>query len=252
MKLRGALLCTVLATASAQLLADSKLPDTLAKIKPGIVAVGTYLPKRSPRANFLGTGFVVGAGNLVITNAHVVPESLDRDHLEEIAIFYRQADEERMQLATEVASDKAHDLAVLKISDPLPALKLGDTAAVREGQVYAFTGYPIGMVLGLYPVTHRGMVSAITPNVIPSIKSGQINPKVLKRLDEPYKVFQLDATAYPGNSGSPVYDADDGQVIAVIDKVFVQESKESVLSHPSGITYAIPIVHVENLLKNLH
>ncbi|PPD50276.1 MAG: serine protease [Methylobacter sp.] len=234
--------------------ADSKLPDTLARVKPSIVAVGTYLPKRSPRANFLGTGFVVGQGNLVVTNAHVVPELLDIEHLEKMAIFYRQGNDEKMQTATEVAVDKDHDLAVLKIAEPLPALKLGDAALVKEGQVYAFTGYPIGMVLGLYPVTHRGMVSAITPNAIPTLRAGQINPKLLRRLDAPYNVFQLDATAYPGNSGSPLYDADNGNVVGVIDKVFVQESKENLLSNPSGISYAIPVDYVTSLLKdkNLH
>lgn len=226
------------------------MPDTLARIKPGIVAVGTYLPKRSPRANFLGTGFVVGKGNLVVTNAHVVPESLDNEHLEQIAIFFRQGNEEKMQMATEVGIDKDHDLAVIKITDPLPPLKLGDADLVKEGQVYAFTGFPIGMVLGLYPVTHRGMVSAISPNVIPTIKPGQINPKLLRRLEAPYNIFQLDATAYPGNSGNLLYDADSGAVVGVIDKVFVQESKENLLSNPSGIAYAIPVNYVHSLLKD--
>ena len=50
-----------------------------------------------------------------------------------------------------------------------------------------------------------------------------------------------DATAYPGNSGSPVYRAQDGVVIGVINKVFVKSTKENVLKDPSGITYAIPI-----------
>jgi S1-C subfamily serine protease len=249
-KLLGVLLSGWLAVGAATVQAESKLPDTLAKIKPGIVAVGTYLPKRNPRASFMGTGFVIAPGNLVVTNAHVIPELLDREHLEEVAVFYRQGDEERMLPATVAATDKAHDLAVLKISATLTALPLGDAAAVREGQVYAFTGYPIGMVLGLFPVTHRGMISAITPNAIPTINAGQINPKLISRLETPYKVFQLDATAYPGNSGSPLYDADSGRVVGVIDKVFVQESKESLLSHPSGISYAIPVTHLDNLLKD--
>jgi S1-C subfamily serine protease len=106
------------------------------------------------------------------------------------------------------------------------------------------------MVLGLYPVTHRGIISAITPNVIPAIRSGSLNLKMLHRLQEPYNVFQLDATAYPGNSGSPLYNTETGEVIGVINKVFVQESKENVLSNPSGISYAIPINHVEKLLND--
>jgi len=45
------------------------------------------------------------------------------------------------------------------------------------------------------------MISAISPNVIPMLKSDQLNVKLLSRLKDPYDVFQLDATAYPGNSG---------------------------------------------------
>ena len=125
---------------------------------------------------------------------------------------------------------------------------LGNPDLVREGELYAFTGYPIGMVLGLFPVTHRGIVSAITPMAIPMLKARQLNAKLMRRLREPYDVFQLDATAYPGNSGSPLYHVKNGKVVGVINKVFIKESKETILSKPSGITYAIPIRYVKKLL----
>ena len=229
---------------------ESTLADTIAKIKPGIVAVGTYMPKRNPRAVFLATGFAVVDGSLIVTNAHVIPDKLDNEHMEQVAVFYHKDNTDKAIIAKEVAFDKEHDLAVLKITgELLSPLKLGSVSSVREGQLYAFTGFPIGMVLGLSPVTHRGIVSAITPNVIPMLKSEQINLKLLKRLQDPYNVYQLDATAYPGNSGSPLYDPDTGEVVGIINKVFVQESKENVLSKPSGISYAIPVNHVQNLLK---
>ena len=231
--------------------AEQSLANTIVKIKPGIVAVGTYMPKRNPRAVFLATGFAVGDGSLVITNAHVIPDKLDNEHMEQVAVFYHKDNADKAIIAKEVALDKEHDLAVLKISgELLPPLKLGSVSSVREGQLYAFTGFPIGMVLGLYPVTHRGIVSAITPNVIPMIKFDLNNLKLLRRLQDPYNVFQLDATAYPGNSGSPLYDPYTGEVIGVINKVFVQESKENVLSKPSGISYAIPVNYVHKLLKD--
>ena len=230
--------------------AEPALADTIAKIKPGIVAVGTYMPKRNPRAVFLATGFAVGDGSLIVTNAHVIPDKLDNEHREQVAVFYHKDDNDKAIIAKEVALDKEHDLAILKVSgEQLSPLKLGSVSSVREGQLYAFTGFPIGMVLGLHSVTHRGIISAITPNVIPMLRSEQLNVKLLKRLQEPYNVFQLDATAYPGNSGSPLYDPDTGKVIGVLNKVFVQESKENVLSKPSGISYAIPVNYVENLLK---
>jgi len=247
---RAVLLGFITLLFSVNSFAEQSLADALVKIKPGIVAIGTYMSKRNPRSVFLATGFAVGDGSLIITNAHAIPETIDHEHLEQIAVFYHKDNEDKAIFATEVALDKAHDLAVLKITERLSPLELGSASSVREGQLYAFTGFPIGMVLGLYPVTHRGIISAITPTVIPVIRAGQINEKLLNRLQNPYNVFQLDATAYPGNSGSPLYDPNTGKVIGVINKVFVQESKENILSKPSGISYAIPVNHVENLLKS--
>ncbi|PKM12000.1 MAG: serine protease [Gammaproteobacteria bacterium HGW-Gammaproteobacteria-3] len=234
-------------------IADEKLPATLAGLKSGVVAVGTFMPTRNPRGVFLGTGFVVGNGSLVATNAHVLPKSLDAAHREEMAIFVRRSGKSEMAYVKQVAIDSVHDVAILKLSGSgrLPPLKLGVVGHVQEGRLYAFTGYPIGMVLGLYPVTHRGIVSAITPMAIPQLSTRQLNPKMIKRLRHPYNVFQLDATAYPGNSGSPLYDVESGEVVGIINKVFVKESKEAVLSNPSGITYAIPINHLQDLLKTL-
>jgi S1-C subfamily serine protease len=244
------LLSLIALLGSGSLCAEPSLADTVAKIKPSIVAIGTYMPRRNPRSVFMATGFAVGDGSLIITNAHAIPETLDIEHLEKIAIFYHKDNVDKVIIATEVAVDKDHDLALLKINDErLPALTLGSAASVREGQLYAFTGFPIGMVLGLSPVTHRGIISAITPNIIPMIQSVQIKQAQFKRLQDPYNVFQLDATAYPGNSGSPLYHPESGQVIGVINKVFVQESKENILAKPSGISYAIPINYVESLLK---
>jgi S1-C subfamily serine protease len=71
---------------------------------------------------------------------------------------------------------------------------------------------------------------------------------MIRRLDENYSVFQLDATAYPGNSGSPLYDAETGDVIGIVSSVFVKETKEKLLRDPSGISYAIPIRYAKALL----
>jgi S1-C subfamily serine protease len=233
--------------------AETLLPSTVDKVKPSIVAVGTYMPKRSPRGVFLGTGFVVGNGSLIVTNAHVTPDHLDVIKLEQLAVYYLENNQEKSLIVTEVAEDKDHDLSILKINgeQKLPPLKLGNVGNVREGELYAFTGFPMGMVLGLTPVTHRGIISAITPNAIPQIRGRNLNTKLLKRLEAPYNVFQLDATAYPGNSGSPLYETETGAVIGVINKVFVQESKEKALTNPSGISYAIPGDYIEKLLKIL-
>lgn len=227
-----------------------QLPDTVARNKQSIVGVGTFQKTRSPPVNFSGTGFVVGDGKQVLTNLHVLPKKLDAERFESVAVFVRENGQETIRLATQVSTDEVHDIALLKIGGVrLPALSLGDSDRVREGETYAFTGYPIGVVLGLHPVTHRGIVSAITPVAIPAPTMQQLNLKMLNRLHAPYDVFQLDATAYPGNSGSPLYDPGSGVVMGIINKVFVQETKENLLERPSGISYAIPIKYAVNLLN---
>jgi S1-C subfamily serine protease len=67
-----------------------------------------------------------------------------------------------------------------------------------------------------------------------------------------YPVLQLDATAYPGNSGSPVYDPESGEVLGIINMVFVKGTKEAALTQPSGITYAIPAKHLQALMTKAH
>ncbi len=232
--------------------AETTLPDLIERIKPSIVGVGTFERTRRPPGNLLGTGFVVLDGRHVMTNLHVLPQNLDARNKESLAVFVGTGNDPELRLATRVLDDPDHDLAVLKISDtPLPALTLGDSDRVREGELYAFTGFPIGSVLGLYPATHRGTVSAITPLIVPLISTKKMSPKMVERLRNPYLVFQLDATAYPGNSGSPLYDPNSGEVMGIINKVFVQGSKENALEKPSGISYAIPAKYARKLLDEV-
>lgn len=225
------------------------LPDTIDEVRRSIVAIGTIQPTRRPPARFLATGFVVGDGKHVITNAHVVPRKIDNKKKEYLAVFMsgRKSSARRAEV---VRIDNDHDVALLRIGGKqLPPMALGRSKKVREGELYAFTGFPVGEVLGLRPVTHTGIISAITPIAIPQLSGSQLNPEMIKRLRSPYDVYQLDATAYPGNSGSPLYDPATGQVVGVINKVFIKESKENVLEKPSGITYAIPIRFAEKLLR---
>ena len=225
------------------------LPDTVAKIKPSIVGVGTFQRTRQPAINLMGTGFVVADGRHVLTNLHVIPKVIDTQKQETLAVFVGTGEDPDVRLASEVIEDTEHDLVLLKISDaPLPPLILGDSSKVREGERYAFTGFPIGAILGLYPVTHRGIISSITPEIIPADDSRQLTNELISRLKDPYLVFQLDATAYPGNSGSPLYNPETGVVIGIVNKVFVQESKENALQKPSGISFAIPIRYARALL----
>ena len=246
----GLLLAAVLFLGAPE--AGAQAPAAIERVKPSVVGIGTFQKTRAPAFRFLGTGFAVGDGATIVTNAHVLPQVLEAEKGETLTVLIPgPAREAQLRPATRGATDPAHDLALLRLEGPaLPALALRDSESVREGESVLFTGYPIGAVLGPFPATHRGMISAITPIAIPAAHSSQLKPELIRRLGSgPFPVFQLDATAYPGNSGSPLYDPATGEVIGVINMVFVKGTKESALAQPSGITYAIPSRYLIELLK---
>mgnify|MGYP001554125301 FL=1 len=229
----------------------NEIIDLIANTRASVVGIGTTQPLRVPLNQLRGTGFAVGDGSLIVTNAHVVRDVLDVVNNERYVVFAGRGDDAKGIACTIEARDDIHDLALLKLKGGirLKPLKVGDSDAVREGQHVAFTGFPIGTVLGLYPVTHEGMISAITPIAVRAGSSRELNAARVRRLGDPFPVFQLDATAYPGNSGSPVFDIDSGAVVGVINQVFVKGSRENVLTDPSDIAYAIPSKHLEKLLQ---
>lgn len=229
----------------------ASLPDTVQRVKQSIVAVGTIRTDPFPETRFMGTGFVVGDGTYVITNEHVISVVLDSESKESLTIFVGTGEQAKSIKAEVVKIDHEHDLALLKMEGAgLPALRFGNSDTVREGDALAFTGFPIGIVLGLYPATHRATLSSITPIVIPAVHSSDLNSKAIKKLLTPFSVFQLDGTAYPGNSGSPLYYPDTGDVIGIVNLVFVKTTKENVLSQPSGIAYAIPGRYMVQLMQH--
>lgn len=232
---------------------SQELADTLKKVKPAVVGVGINERLARPPNQLQGTGFLIGNGDYAVTNHHVVEQVLDPSKSQQRVIFIGEGENPEIIAVDVIAFDAIHDLAILKLkSKPiknLVTLKLAEKDWVDDATEIAFTGFPIGAVLGLYPVTHRGIISAKTPVAIPAANSGQLSLALIKRLKDPFFTYQLDATAYPGNSGSAVYLQDTGEVIAIINKVLVKQTKESALTDPSGITYAIPIKYLHDLMK---
>ena len=232
--------------------------SAIAKVKPSVVIVGTFKSTSSPRFNLRGTGFVVGnatlgSSNLVVTNAHVLERPADQDPDAVLVVQIRIGPSElQMRQATVLEVDKVHDLALLRFEGaPVAALTVRDSAMVLEGQSVAFMGFPIGGALGYSPVTHRGMISSIAAAALPTPTSRQLNEKTIRGLrgSGSFNIFQLDGTAYPGNSGGPLFDPDNGDVLGVVNMVFIKGTRESALTNPSGISYAIPSGFVMQLLE---
>jgi serine protease Do len=228
----------------------SDLTDLITRIKPSVVGIGTTQETRRPPHKLTGTGFVVGDGSLVLTNAHVLQGKLNTAKGERVVIFTATGATVTVHRAEILADDHTHDVALLRHTGPkMRSLTLASPELALEGTRIAFTGYPIGAILGLYPVTHAGIISAITPTAIPAPNSSSLSASQIRALRNPYLVYQLDATAYPGNSGSPLFDVQSGEVIGIINKVLIKKTKENLLRDPSNITYAIPSSYLWDLIN---
>ncbi len=234
--------------------ARAALPDVIAAAKPSVLPVGTFNATDSPRFGFRGTGFVVGDGTLVCTNFHVLPPGAQAQNGPVMAVMTgREGDRGQARMARVLATDPTGDLALLKIEGPpLTPLVLADGGTAREGQSIAVMGFPIGGTLGFALVTHRGIVASITTAALPATTARSLDPRAVLRLREGnFELYQLDATAYPGNSGGPVVDADTGQVLGILNMVLIKAGRESALSNPTGISYAVPVRRLHELLKGL-
>jgi serine protease Do len=157
------------------------LADLAARLRPSVVSVRT-----AGRGH--GAGVIWSADGIVVTNAHVVRH----DHATVVL------DGGRELPARLVARDPAHDLAALRVdATGLPAAPIGDSAALRVGQLVFAIGHPLGEphALSLGIVTSVGRTLHV---------GGQRLPDAV----------HADLALYPGNSGGPLADAH-GRVVGV-------------------------------------
>lgn len=230
----------------------SPLTQTAATTKASVVGVGLYNPLNAPRYQLRGTGFVVYSEpnrSVIATNHHVINGAgFDQDK-SEISVHIGESKKAKFYRANLLAQDKRADVALIEIPVQLPALPLADKKynSPAASQI-VIAGLPIGSVLGLFKAVNVGYVSAFVPQAIPQSNASQLSIEMIKRLRDPLFVYQLDVTAYPGNSGSPVVEVESGKVIAIINSVLIKSTRENVLSDPSGISYAIPVSEIHKLL----
>ena len=174
------------------------------RVLPAVVNVTTDVYQADGSSGQgVGTGFIVRADGVIVTNCHVV-EGGSR-----LTVFL--SDEERTEYeARLIGADCLNDLAVLDIdAEGLPTVPLGDSDGLRLGQRVVALGYALGLEGG--PTVTSGIVSSLDR----TIEAPDPNCGVCKVQETPQgavpvrtypSVIQIDAAINPGNSGGPLVD----------------------------------------------
>ena len=226
----------------------ARLVETIRKVKPSIIAIGTYHPLSKPAVGFYGTGFVFSKNGYAITAEHVISAISRKGDASNLHAFFPAVGNSKKFRAKVITKNVKYDLAIIKLEgSSFNHVSLGDSSEIEEGQPIALCGYPYGPVFGLHPTTHTGIISNISPMAIPVQNMSLLSNKMITALKDPYTIFQLDCTAFPGNSGGPLFLPETGDVIGVLNSAFIKVTKEN-KKISTGISYAIPINYIKELI----
>ncbi|MGV3707903.1 MAG: trypsin-like peptidase domain-containing protein [Gemmatimonas sp.] len=182
---------------------------------------------REQRNAGIGSGFIIRADGVVVTNAHVVAGATS------VTIAMRDG---TTYPAKVVGTDETNDIAVVKVdAKNLPVSPLGTSADLLVGEWAIAIGNPFGFVLGNNePSVSVGVISAVGRNLAGRNELGGVY------LD----MIQTDAAINPGNSGGPLVNAT-GDVIGVNSSIY-SPSGGSV-----GLGFAIPIDRTKRIAEDL-
>ncbi len=184
-------------------------PAIVASVQASVVTITIS----AGRGSGVGTGIVLTADGLILTNDHVVAGGGG------ITVTLQDG---RTFDATLVVDDAAADLAVIRANTTgLTPARLGDSSAVQVGASVLAIGSP----LGTYTETvTKGIVSGLDRQIT-------VRNEVTGRPTDLTHLIQTDAAINPGNSGGPLVDAA-GRVIAV---------NTATSTNAAGLGFAIPI-----------
>jgi S1-C subfamily serine protease len=178
------------------------------RVLPSVVNVTTNVYQASPtgapeQGEGIGTGFIVRANGVVVTNCHVVQGA------SRISVFTSEDEPTRFD-ARVIGGDCEHDLAVLKVdAEDLPTISFGSSTDLRLGQQVVAIGYALALEGG--PSVTAGIVSSLDRTIRVQDPQCTVCSNGVRTYSE---VIQTDAAINHGNSGGPLVDMA-GRVVGI-------------------------------------
>jgi serine protease Do len=199
-------------------------------VRPRTLYEQFFLPPGERRVAGLGSGFIIHADGLVLTNEHVVRGATD--------VIVTLADGRDFD-GEVVGTDEMNDLALIRLATdgaPLPVAPLGQSGDLLIGEWVVAIGNPFGQLLSNpEPTVTAGVISGIGRNIVPSGADHR---------GYYLGMIQTDASINPGNSGGPLVNAE-GEVIGVSSSIFTRGGGSE------GLGFAIPINRARTVVLDL-
>jgi S1-C subfamily serine protease len=190
--------------------------SVLDKVQPAVVRIDVG---NSEFGGGTGTGFIIDADGIIVTNAHVV------SGFRNVTVRLNDGDEVTGKV---LGVDARDDLAVVQVERTgLPTVELGDSDELQVGDAVVAIGNALGLSGGSGPTVTTGIVSGLD-RIVP------IENEIL------YNAIQTDAAINPGNSGGPLVDAT-GKVIGINTAIASPESSNNV-GFAISISSAKPLI----------
>jgi len=187
-----------------------------------------------------GSGVVLSADGLILTNAHVV----DPGHPGKLTAAFQNG---ATAPATVVGLDRHADLAVVRAQGMtgLTPIQLGNSDGIQVGQQVVAVGSP----LGLAGTVTSGIVSALN-RPVESGDPGQGDPSLPEANNSVLDAIQTDAAINPGNSGGPLVDMQ-GRIVGLNSAIASLGSNGDSQSGSIGLGFAIPINQARRIADEL-
>ena len=249
-----------------------KLPSIYSDVKKSVVAIVSKVSSQPHFPDIIGTGFIAREDGLIFTCDHVINAIMklprrknapEEEWPAEVMMFHFVSDKGIAFIPMEIQAvvqtalfkpggyyygEDLPDLGIIRVDfKGLPSLQINPEFNFNEGDLVALSGFPMGVGTLLAP----GWLHQLSP----TLQTGIISAILPHPCKHPHGIL-MDIMCKGGSSGSPVFDATTGEVVAMVygvlnEKKIMSGQGMAVYENSTSLSLAITCNFLERMLKNI-